>query len=63
VAENARRVEGRLRSLCARVSSTKQEGKTVYRVRVGPLADVSAADAALAAVRALGQADARIVIE
>ena len=63
LAENARRVEGKLRSLGARVSSTVRDGKTVYRVRIGPLQDVSAADAALAAAQALGQADARIVIE
>jgi rare lipoprotein A len=63
VSENARRVEGKLRSLGARVSPTVVEGKTVYRVRIGPLQDVSAADAALAAVQALGQNDARIIIE
>jgi rare lipoprotein A len=63
VAENARRVEGKLRSLGARVSSVSQEGKTIYRVRIGPLQDVAAADAALAAAQALGQNDARIVIE
>jgi rare lipoprotein A len=63
VPENARRVEGKLRSLGARVSSVSQEGKTIYRVRIGPLQDVPAADAALAAVQALGQNDARIVIE
>jgi rare lipoprotein A len=63
VAENARRVEGKLRQLGARVSSSVRDGKTVYRVRIGPLQDVSAADATLAAVQALGQFDARIVIE
>jgi rare lipoprotein A len=63
IAENARRVETRLRSLGARVSPATRDGKTVYRVRIGPLQDVTAADAALAAAIALGQADARIVVE
>ena len=63
VAENAHRVEARLRSLGAKISSTVSGGKTIYRVRIGPLQDVGVADATLARVPALGQNDGRIVIE
>ncbi len=63
VIENARRVESRLRSLGARITSSTQGGKTVYRVRIGPLQDVTTADSTLAAVQATGQNDARIVVE
>lgn len=63
VSENARRVEARLRGLGARVSATVRDGKTVYRVRIGPLQDVATADSTLSQVQAMGQNDARIVIE
>ena len=63
VIENAHRVEARLRSLGAKISSAVSGGKTIYRVRIGPLQDVGAADATLLQVQALGQNDGRIVIE
>ena len=63
IRENARRVEAQLRSLGAKVSPIVVGGKTIYRVRIGPLQDVIAADATLESVHAAGQNDARLVIE
>jgi rare lipoprotein A len=63
IENNAHRVEARLHALGAKVSSIVRDGKTIVRVRIGPLQDVSAADAALSAVIAAGQNEARIVIE
>lgn len=63
IAENARRVEARLRQYGAKVSPITRDGKTVYRVRIGPIQDVGTADRTLQEVQAAGQNDARIVIE
>jgi DedD protein len=45
----------------AQVSSHKDGGRTLYRVRVGPQATRAAADAAASALRAHGISDARVV--
>jgi DedD protein len=45
----------------AEVSSHKDGGRTLYRVRVGPQATRAAADAAASALRAHGIKDARVV--
>jgi DedD protein len=45
----------------AQVSSYKDGGRTLYRVRVGPQATRAAADAAASALRAHGISDARVV--
>jgi len=45
----------------AEVSSSRRDGRTLYRVRVGPQATRAAADAAASALRAHGLKDARVV--
>jgi rare lipoprotein A len=45
------------------VSPTYVDGTKFYRVRVGPLSDVSAADASLKTISQSGNAGARIVVE
>jgi rare lipoprotein A len=45
------------------VSPTVVDGSKFYRVRVGPMSDVSAADASLKSISQAGNAGARIVIE
>ena len=60
---NARRVaqQAGTYGFKAEVSSYKDGGRTLYRVRVGPQATRAAADAAASALRAHGINDARVV--
>ncbi|MGD0191947.1 MAG: septal ring lytic transglycosylase RlpA family protein [Rhizomicrobium sp.] len=61
---NAERLKARLASAGDLViSPIDRGGKRLYRVRIGPFNDVSAADAALSRVLALGDSDARIVVD
>jgi len=60
---NASTVAARLQMEGARVYPAQKDGKPIYRVRIGPFQDVSAADAVLAQVQALGHSDAQIVVE
>jgi rare lipoprotein A len=60
---NASTVAARLQMEGARVYPGQKDGKPIYRVRIGPFQDVSAADAVLAQVQALGHSDAQIVVE
>ena len=60
---NASTVAARLQMEGARVYPGQKDGKPIYRVRIGPLQDVSAADAILSQVQALGHSDAQIVVE
>jgi rare lipoprotein A len=62
-AVNAGAVAARLQFTGARVYPGRKDGKPIYRVRIGPFQDVSAADAILAQVQALGHSDAQIVVE
>jgi peptidoglycan lytic transglycosylase len=62
-AANAGSVAVKLYSLGARVTPIVRDGKTVYRVRIGPFQDVDAADAVLGQVHALGQNDVQIVVD
>jgi rare lipoprotein A len=45
------------------ISSIDRKGQRLYRVRIGPFGDVSAADAALARLLGLGNSDAKIVVD
>ena len=45
------------------ISSIDRNGQRLYRVRIGPFDDVSAADAALARLVGLGSNDAQIVVD
>ena len=47
----------------AKVSRGTQDGRPIYRVRVGPFQSVDDADAALMRVESLGQNDAQIVVD
>ena len=60
---NASTVAAKLQTEGARVYPGRKDGKPIYRVRIGPFQDVSAADAVLAQVQALGHSDAQIVVE
>ena len=62
--ENARRMMDRLASI-GNVNTTiaNINGKLYHRVRIGPLASVSAADEALGQVQALNIAGARIIVD
>jgi rare lipoprotein A len=64
-ADNARRLQDRLRVLGSPVSikGAAVNGISVYRVRVGPIASVDAADAMLGRVVSDGFAQARIVVD
>lgn len=46
-----------------RISTTKHNGQTLYRVRTGPLDTTAAADAALARLTGLGSNDAHIIVD
>ncbi|HET7921852.1 MAG TPA: septal ring lytic transglycosylase RlpA family protein [Gammaproteobacteria bacterium] len=64
-AANAARVRGKLES--ARISdvhtvSAPEHGQTLYKIRIGPLADVSAVDRLTRQLAALGFPDAQVVI-
>ncbi|HEY5210459.1 MAG TPA: septal ring lytic transglycosylase RlpA family protein [Stellaceae bacterium] len=63
--ENAHRMEQRLRGLGqpVRVMSAAVNGASIYRVRVGPVASVDAADTLLDRVVSNGIPDARIVVD
>ena len=62
--ENAHRLEARLSAAQGvAISPIDRNGHRLYRVRIGPIDDVSEADAALAKVVKLGGADARIVVD
>jgi rare lipoprotein A len=45
------------------ISAIDRKGQRLYRVRIGPFDDVSAADAALSRVLGLGSSDAKIVVD
>jgi len=60
---NADRVVLKLKDAGARIVTSMQNGKPVYRVRVGPLQDVGQADQTLQRVHALGHEDVKIVVE
>jgi len=63
---NAARLSGRLRALGSPISVTAGvtgRGASVYRVRLGPVADVDAADQLLSRVMADGFTQARIVVD
>lgn len=60
--ENAMRLRTQLGG-DLRISTTKQNGQTLYRVRTGPLGSTEDADAALARLTGLGSNDAHIVVD
>ncbi|HVZ70403.1 MAG TPA: septal ring lytic transglycosylase RlpA family protein [Rhizomicrobium sp.] len=61
---NAERLKTRLSAAGGlMISATTRNGQTLYRVRVGPFDELSAADAALARVVKLGSNDAQIVVD
>lgn len=60
--QNAARLQARLGSGLS-ISSTTQNGRTIYRVRLGPFDDLSDADSALARLTAAGSNDAHIVVD
>lgn len=61
---NAERLKVRLSAAGGlMISPISRNGQTLYRVRVGPFDDLSAADAALARVVKLGSNDAQIVVD
>lgn len=61
--DNAARVVAQLKALGAAISAVMKDGRTIYRVRLGPYADVGEADTALARVQSLGHNDAEIVVD
>jgi rare lipoprotein A len=62
--ENAHRLSARISSIApANVTAVTVRGTEFFRVRIGPLESVEAADRTLAQVIATGQPDARIVID
>lgn len=62
--DNANRVRAKLSGLGdVKVSSVLVDGRDLFRVRVGPLTGIDAADAALEAVFQVGYTDARIVVD
>lgn len=64
VAGNAQRLRGQLTSIGpTQVSETVVGGRRFYRVRIGPMASVEAADAALDKVIQAGQQGARIIVD
>jgi rare lipoprotein A len=64
IKENAERLKNRLSAAGnLSVSAIDRKGQTLYRVRIGPFDDVSAADSALAAINGLGSNDAKIVVD
>ena len=60
---NAGSVATKLSSLGARVMRGVKDGHPIFRVRIGPFQDVTAADSVLGQVHALGQSDAQIVVD
>ena len=66
VRDNAERLAARLGTVAepgVRITDTSTEGRTLYRVRLGPLASVDEADRLTDLVRALGFEPPRVVIE
>jgi rare lipoprotein A len=61
--ENAARVRDRLAAQGAQVVPATVNGKTLYRVRIGPLQDVPTADQELNQVIGSGTPEAKIVVE
>jgi rare lipoprotein A len=62
--DNAARLSERMKSVGkAQIQTGYVDGKTVYRVRLGPLASVEDADRLLDSVVAIGQQDARVVVD
>ncbi|MDO8606302.1 MAG: septal ring lytic transglycosylase RlpA family protein [Phaeospirillum sp.] len=62
--DNANRLAARLTSVGkAQIQQASIQGKPVFRVRLGPLANVEDADRILDAVVATGQQDARVVVD
>jgi len=62
--ENATRLSDRMRSVgTPQIQTGYVDGKTVYRVRLGPLPSVEDADRLLDSVVAGGQQDARVVVD
>ena len=59
---NAQRLQARLGG-GLQISTVVQNGRTLYRVRMGPFDDVGDADSALARVESLGSNDAKIVVD
>ncbi|HLY06072.1 MAG TPA: septal ring lytic transglycosylase RlpA family protein [Rhizomicrobium sp.] len=64
IRDNAERLKDRLSAAGnLTISSIDRKGQTLYRVRVGPFDDVSAADSALAQVNGVVNIGARIVVD
>ena len=61
--QNAGAVAAKLYNIGARVFPGLKDGKTIYRVRIGPFQAVPDADAALARVLAVGHNDVQIVVD
>jgi rare lipoprotein A len=64
--ENAVRLQGRLVAAApgpARVAEASVQNRPLYRVRIGPLADVEEADRMVAVLAGLGIADGHIVVD
>lgn len=62
--DNALRLSARLSNVGrSQIQQATVQGRTVYRVRLGPLANVEEADRMLDAVVAVGQTDARVVVD
>lgn len=62
--ENAQRLSHRMRSFGpARVQDAAVAGKTFYRVRIGPMAEVGTADQVLERVIAAGYPGSRIIVD
>jgi len=62
--DGAERVRQQLAQVgTATVSSVQVDGRSLYRVRIGPMASVNQADDMLSRVRALGHDGARVVFE
>lgn len=62
--DNALRLSARLSTVGkSQIQQAVVQGRTVYRVRLGPIAKVEDADRMLDAVVAVGQTDARVVVD
>jgi rare lipoprotein A len=59
---NAVRLQARL-GAGLQISTIRQNGQTLYRLRLGPFDELGAADRALARLSSLGSNDARIVVD
>ncbi|WP_235720882.1 septal ring lytic transglycosylase RlpA family protein [Magnetospirillum molischianum] len=62
--DNALRLSARLSNVGKpQIQQATVQGRTVYRVRIGPISNVDEADRMLDAVVAVGQTDARVVVD